>query len=396
MLLLAACTGAGSDVGVAREIPPTTEDSSREVAPSTPGRWEVAEADGRLLYGDGLVDVELQLTEESIDQLATASSHADDAPWVPAVLRYEDESYEVTLKLKGGGGSFRSFEEKPSFRVDFTGVDPSARFDGQRGVILNNLIQDESMLGEHLAYRTSLALGLTAGRHGFASLTVNGEWYGLYGTVEPVDHAFLERWWPGDADGPLLQGSSRSDLVPGGEEHYDVVQDGDLTPLTEAIAAIDESTPETYFATLGEWFDTDALLAKWAVEIAIGDPDAYVQRHNNTFLYWHGRWEMLPWGSDQAFTDARMGLLDDRAQGALYLKCLEAADCDAALRGKLTAVVDWWRTGELRDQFEAARALTEDACLADPRSDFGAEGCTAGREALDLYITDRPAQLGPI
>lgn len=391
MLLLVACTGP--NLGYSGEIPPTIEPREGGVSPPTPGPWRVPEGDQGLLYGDELVELELELTEESIELLARNSSQVDDAPWVPAVLRHGDESLDVTLKLKGGGGSFRTFDEKPSLRVDFTGVDPDARFHGLRGVILNNLIQDESMLGEHLGYRTSLALGLTAGRHGFASLTINDAWYGLYGAVEPVDHAFLERWWPGDADGLLLQGSSRSDLVPGGEDHYDVVQDGDITPLYDVIAAIDATTPETYFATLGEWFDTDALLAKWGVEIAIGDPDAYVQRHNNTFLYWHGRWEMLPWGSDQAFTDARMVLVDDRYEGALYLKCLESADCEAALREELAAVVAWWGTGELRGQFEAARALTEEACLADPRSDVGAAGCTAAREALDVFIADRPTQL---
>lgn len=69
-----------------------------------------------------------------------------------------------------------------------------------------------------------------------------------------------------------------------------------------------------------------------------------------------------------------------------------------ALRERLADVVTWWRTGELRAEYEAARALTEEACLADPRSDVGAEGCATARDLLDAYLTDRPAQLeeGPV
>lgn len=348
------------------------------------------------LYGDETLDLAIDLSEEAIAAFADTRHEVDDAPWVPATFRWSGESYEVGVRLKGGMGSFRPFDDKPSFKIDFATGDPDQRFSGARYLVLNNLIQDDAMLGEHAAYFVYGALGLPAGRHGYARVTVNGEWFGLYGIVEPIERDLVARYWPDDAAGLLLDGGV--DLVPGDEEGYQVVQGGDMTPVYEAAAALQAAPPEQYLATLDSWFEAEELLTIWAIELASGNPDAYVTRHNNYYLYWRAsdaRWTMLPWGTDTAFID-HLALDEGWYEGELYLRCLEAPPCEQALLERLTVVTEWFETGALQATMRAVGDRTEADCLADPRSDGGADGCVEARERFYTFLEDRPAELREI
>ncbi len=391
-LLLAGCT-SGDPGGPSVEHPPRADLPSAVAQP--PFVEEVPRADA-YLFGDTTLDIALTLDEDAIEALADSRQEAKNAPFVPATFTLGADTYTVTLRLKGGMGSFRPYWDKPSFRIDFSGVDPDGDLHGLRWLILNNLIQDKSMLGEHLAYETYRILGLPAGRHGFARVSINGELFGLYGVVEAVEHDLLERYWPTDADGLLIEGGV--DFVPGDEEGFKTPQDGDQTPLYDAVAALDAAPPDRYFATLGEWFEADQLLDVWAIELATGNPDAYVTRHNNYYVYWRpdaARWVMLPWGTDTAFLDP-LEWSEDWYEGELYLKCLAAPACEEALRGRLAKVAAWWDTGEIHALVETVAARTEADCMADPRSDGGADGCASARHRLRGFVEDRGAELEAI
>lgn len=342
------------------------------------------------LFGDEVRDARLDLEPDAIARLALTADDANDAPYVPATLTVGGDSFPVTLRLKGGNGSFRPFADKPSFRIDFGDVAPVER---GRWLILNNLVQDPSMLGEHLAYGAYRSVGLPASRHGFARLVVNDEPFGLYGIVEPVEHDLVARLWPEDADGLLVEGGV--DAVPAKMDDLEIVQDGPLAPLVNMVTALDAATPDTYLDVLDTWFDPEQLLGVWAVELATGNPDAYLTRHNNYFLYWKAseqNWVMLPWGTDTAFSEP-LGWWTPDYDGQLYLKCLDAPACRQTLRGRLTAVAEWWDTGAPEAARAAAAASTEADCVSDPRSDGGREGCEAGREALADFVEGRGAEL---
>lgn len=396
-MLLAACV-AWEGVG-------RTQDDGADVGPGIgevrgphtdaglPVFRDVETREDAFLYGDETLDFSLELTDEAIDALATTRFQVDDAPYVPATFRWGAEAYTVGVRLKGGMGSFRPFDDKPSFRIDFASAYPVQRFHGSRWLTLNNLVQDDSMLGEHAAYYVYRARGHAACRHGFARVTINGEWFGLYGIVETLEHDFLVRNWPGDADGPLLDGGV--DFVPGDEEGYVVAQEGDLAALYPAVAAVDEASPEDYLATLDQWFEAERLLDLWAIELASGNPDAYVTRHNNYYLYWSpgdARWTMLPWGTDTAFID-HLAIQDGWYEGRLYLKCLDAPACEQALRKRLEEVTTWFETGQLAAAMEAVGQRTETDCMEDPRSDGGAAGCLEGRQLFFGFLEDRSAEL---
>lgn len=391
-VLLAGCTSV-EWLGPSVEHP-RGDDLPSAVAPP-PFAEEAPRADA-YLFGDTTLDIALTIDASAIDAFADTRHEAKDAPYVPATFTLGADTYAVTLRLKGGMGSFRPYWDKPSFRVDFAGVDPNASLHGNRWLLLNNLIQDDGMLGEHLAYETYRILGLPAGRHGYARVSINGEHFGLYGVVEPPERDLLERYWPTDADGLLIEGGV--DFVPGDEEGFKTPQDGDQTPLYEAVAALDAAPPDQYLATLDQWFEADQLLDLWAIELATGNPDAYVTRHNNYFVYWRpaaARWVMLPYGTDTAFLDP-LEWSEGWYEGELYLKCLEAPACEEALRGRLARVAAWWETGEVLTLMETVAARTEADCMADPRSDGGADGCASARARVRGFIEDRGAELEAI
>jgi hypothetical protein len=58
------------------------------------------------------------------------------------------------------------------FKIDFGQYVPDQRFDGLRRLTLNNMVQDRSMIREHVAYQAYAWLGVPAPRHGYAELWV--------------------------------------------------------------------------------------------------------------------------------------------------------------------------------------------------------------------------------
>ncbi|MFN7144914.1 MAG: hypothetical protein ACK4YP_14150, partial [Myxococcota bacterium] len=69
------------------------------------------------LFADAPVELSLALSPEAIAGLATAPT--DDVPEVEGTFTWGDETHRVGVKLKGGHGSFRTFDQKPSFTLDF-------------------------------------------------------------------------------------------------------------------------------------------------------------------------------------------------------------------------------------------------------------------------------------
>lgn len=391
-LILLACTGGdgpkgGGCLGCDGSDDPGAEHPGD--GGDTGGAGDTGYEDA-FLYGDETLAFSLELSEAAIAALATDPD--EDVEDVPATFSWDGETWDVGVQLKGGNGSFRRFDEKPSFRLDFTRYG-GPRFYGNRYVVLNNLVQDASMLGEHAAYEVYGTLGVEAPRHGYARVTVNGEWFGLYGVLEDVHLDFLRRRWPGDADGPLLKGGA--DLVPGDEEDFKTVEGEGQGPLATTIAELAAAEGDAWLDTLGGWFDRDELLDTWAIEIATGNPDAYVTRHNNYFLYWRpdaATWATIPWGTDTAFVDPLPRWREDY-EGQLYLQCLAVPACVDALEERLDRIVTWWASGELEATMRDVADRTAEDCLTDPRSEVGPEGCAMARERFFAFVAGRPAEL---
>jgi len=80
-----------------------------------------------------------------------------------------------------------------SFKVEFDHYDNSFSYHGLDKLSLNNLIQDNTMMKDYLAYKMMGLMGTAAPLCSYAYITVNGEDHGLYLAVEGIEDSFLTR-----------------------------------------------------------------------------------------------------------------------------------------------------------------------------------------------------------
>ena len=344
--------------------------------------------DGGFLYTeDHILDFGIELDDAAIAALA-----ADPRTDVHATFRFGPERYDVGLHLKGNR-SFRTLDEKAAFKIDFGEFVDDQELHGVRRLTLNNMVLDPSMLSEHVAYELYGALGVPSPRHGSARVTVNGEWYGLYGIVETMDEQFLARVWEDDA-GNLYEGGYGGDFREGCADLFTLQEAGtpkdgsDLVALVDAVVA---STPDTFLALLDGSFAVDPLLDLWAAELATANPDAYTTLANNFYVYHEptaDRWWMTPWGPDQAFVDEVP--VAGPYYGQLAANCDAVPECRARMDEHLDRVLATWEEMDLSGWAAAEAARIEADCRDDPRSEYGDYGCRDAQAALVSWIAARP------
>ncbi len=344
---------------------------------------------GEFLYQDDVwLDFGLTITEADIAAL-TASPRVD----VHATFTFRDESYDVGLHLKGTS-SYCDFTEKPAFKIDFHQWVPDQDFHGVRRLTLNNMWQDSSMLAEHTTYALFAMAGRPAPRHGYARVAVNGEPFGLYGIVETMDEAFVDRWWDDDDLGNLYEGDASGDLTDHGVNDYDLQEAGeptDTSDLEALAAALDASTPATFTGVLAANFDIDGVLDAMAIEMIAANSDGYVSSGNNYLLYHApvaGKWWLIPWGADQTWDDDQP--LWAELDGVLAEGCFAAAACRTQLEVRAAALLDIMEAGDLAGLAEAEGARILPVCEDDPRAKHG---CDNDIEEFVDYVYARPGQL---
>jgi hypothetical protein len=303
---------------------------------------------------------------------------------------------DIGVRLKGNYGSYRTLDQKAAFLLDFNRYVPGQDFLGIDKLAVNNMVQDPSMQREVLGYKLFRESGVPAPRAAHAVVTVNGEPYGLYTTVEAVDNdAFLNNWY-GDNDGNLYEGEYGSDLYFDLLSTYDLDngEEVDYADLVELIAALDAVVdPEDFVTVANGVIDMDLYLTMAAVDIYIGDWDGYPVSRNNYFMYRRpsdARWVFMAWGIDQTMQDYLPAF---GGQGRVTAMCAASLECRAMLAEKYEEVIA--RVDQLGLAAEAA-TLGEalyDAALADPRKEYDI-GAVQGTVASNIdFLTNRGPQL---
>jgi hypothetical protein len=340
------------------------------------------------LWAEGSIH-DLRLT---IDPAQIAALEEDPDADVPATLAYGDAVWpEVGVHLKGNM-TLRTFAGKPSLKIDVHQWHPWQRFFGLRRLTLNNMLQDKSMVKEHVAYHLYALLGVPAPRHGYVRLTVNDQPYGVYGLVETMDGVFVDREWPGDDEGNLYEGGYGADLYAW-HTPFEVQRTGVPTPpedLDALVDALEASDPDTLLGVLDARFDLDALLTTLAVDLLAGNWDGYARAANN-FLLYHApeadEWHLLPWGQDQAFTDVNVPI-DAGWEGRLLVLCGRAPACRARLYDRVGDVLTAWVQSDLHGYAADTVATLAPDCEADPRAEIP---CLP--EDVLGFLADRPGKV---
>ena len=89
--------------------------------------------------------------------------------------------------------------QRYSFKLEFDHYKDGNTCDGLDKLCLNNMIQDNTMMKDYIAYQLMNDFGVDSPLCSFAHITVNGEEWGLYLAVEGVEDSFLSRNYGSDA-----------------------------------------------------------------------------------------------------------------------------------------------------------------------------------------------------
>lgn len=123
--------------------------------------------------------------------------NAESEEYAACSVVIDGESYKnVAIRAKGNTSLSqvsRYGNDRYSFKIEFDHYDSGNSYYGLDKLVLNNLIQDNTMMKDYLVYQMMLASGAYAPLCSFAYITVNGEDFGLYLAVEAIEGSFLRR-----------------------------------------------------------------------------------------------------------------------------------------------------------------------------------------------------------
>ena len=297
-------------------------------------------------------NIQIVITESNLSKLPTI---ADQDVEVPADITINGvKFYDVGLKLKGHA-SFRSIDEKASFKIDFDQFVDGQNFNGIKALTLNNMIQDPSKVSENLGYATSQELGLVSPRQGYTCVSVNGQDYGLYSIIEALDEQFVDFNFD-DNSGVLYEGSG-ADFNKAGLDKFELQEgdDPDRAYLNQLITELQATNSQTYWAFIQKRFNADDLMLAFALQTYLGNRDNYLTWINNYYVYYEPsseKWTFIPWGLDQFF-DPTLSIanpLADRPNpGLLFTKCLKSAECKDEYYAKMGDINDLFDGGPSQD-----------------------------------------------
>lgn len=277
-----------------------------------PRRMAMADAPKPTALPTNLARIRIELSSEAEDILRSMQRRFrgfgagldPDRPEVEATVRCGDQTFtNVALHLKGAAGSFRPYDDKPAFTLNFAKRAKGQSFRGMPKVSLNNSVQDPTYVSETLCRDLYRQAGVPVPRTDHVTVEVNGRDLGLYVLAEGWGKAFVKQHF-GDDDGNLYDGGFVQDVF---ERPLDVVsgRHKDQHPgLGRLAKALEEGNPDRRWAALTNALDVERFVSLVAVDVIICNWDGYAINRNNYRIYddpGTGRLVFMPHGLDQTF-----------------------------------------------------------------------------------------------
>jgi hypothetical protein len=309
-------------------------------------------------------EVTLTVSEESIAELT-----ADPGNFAIADLSVDGVAMPgVGLRMRGDGTTER-WDGKPSFRIDlrkFLNCEPFASVDE---LVLNAGEDDPTGAREVISTQLLDGMGVVVPRAVFATVTVNGEGFGLYTLVENVDAHFIEHHY--DETGVLWEGKDEADFTDAGAGDWDDLGGAGDPASIDAVVSVVQTAGDDFYAQADALVDMRQFLLVWSSLAAVGHAQAYPYEPGDVFLFAPAsdpRFTFIPWQIDQGW---------DPLFHYDYV-----GPCDGALK---TAVRDALTTMDGQDPAAIASeafATSQAAMAADKRRGTTVAEVETAREAL--------------
>jgi uncharacterized protein (TIGR03437 family) len=230
-------------------------------------------------------------------------------------LRWRNLTVE-NIGIRSRGLGSRS-GDKPGLRVDFDRFELNQEFLGLKSFVLDNLVQDASMLKERLAMLFFQRLGQPAPREAHCRMYVNDQYWGVYAIVESIDKKFLARNLR-ESEGYLYEyrwtedyyfeyrgaDLSRYSPIPYKPETHE--NNPDPRPLEALTRVVNQAPDGDFLRAAGEYLDLPNSIQHVALENFLAEWDGILGAFgmNNFYLYRFERRNLhrfLVWDKDNTF-----------------------------------------------------------------------------------------------
>lgn len=179
------------------------------------------EYEDTLFAKDSLIEVNVEIAEDDwADLLANAIS---EEYYACDVTVNGTEYKNVGFRAKGNTSLSMvasSDSDRYSFKISFDQYVDGQSCDGLSKLVLNNNYSDATMMKEAICYDMFEFLGADASLYNYAKVSINGEYYGVYLALEPVEESFALRNY-GSSYGELYKPDSMEMGGPGKMKGFD-------------------------------------------------------------------------------------------------------------------------------------------------------------------------------
>ncbi len=270
------------------------------------------------LYDDSQVaEVYITVDQEDLTWMYN-NVHSDSLH--PATIHFVNAWIDETVAPVGfrlRGNTSRDSQKK-SFKVSFNEYVSGGEFYGVDKLNLNGEHNDPSIIRSKLCWDLFQDAGIAASRAAHARVYINGNYYGLYISVEHVDDEFLEKYfaddtgnlwkclWPADLS---YRGDNPADYWPyaGDERPYELKtneDEYDFSGLAHLIDILNNTATTDLPDSLEKVLNVAEVLQYFAMNILTGSWDDYRYLKNNYYLYYEPAediFHFIPYDYDNTF-----------------------------------------------------------------------------------------------
>lgn len=297
-------------------------------------------------FDDGSVH-EIRIAIQSKDWAALKQNFKENT-FYPVTLRWRDVTVQnVGIRSRGLGSRSAT---KPGLKFDIDHYNADQTFLGLKSFVLDNLVQDKSMIRERVTMAFFRRMGLPAPRETHARLFVNDQYVGMYAIVESLDKGFLGRNLGEDSnggvenDGYLFEydytkeyrfeylGSNLDEYKFFDAKTNEKKADAQIWgPLEDMIQAINESPDATFAQDVSRYLDLGEFAKYIALEAFIAEDDGVLGYAglNNFYLYRYensDRSRFLAWDKDNTFQAWDFSIMRNVNDNVLARRTLNVAE----------------------------------------------------------------------
>ncbi len=252
-----------------------------------------------LLYDDSQVAIiEVNMDPAGLiwmyDHVHSDSMHLASVHFTNAFI---DETIEnVGFRLRGN--TSRNAQKK-SFKLSFNTFEPGRKFYDVEKMNLNGEHNDPSIIRSKISWDHYQKNNMATTRAAHCAVYINGEYYGLYISIEHIDEEFLKNhfeddtgnlWkclWPADL---TYRGPNASDYHPYQDETrpYELKtneDEYDYNELARLITILHDTPPALFPDSLEQVLVVPDVLKYAAMNVLMGNWDDYWFLRNNYYLY---------------------------------------------------------------------------------------------------------------